>query len=194
MRLRAMSAGWLELGFFLAQGIVWTVKRATLQSKIVEAALSGLLSFALSDVEHGRLDSKLCSYMTAMMSGKAQLVDAAGKHHSLSRLQLLKHWKLLPLLFTDAVRRVQWLKQMVLFPQDRRQAVASVWGNLQISGEVRARPLDDEGHNIDGQPGSQASCLWPSSVHWTTTEGFRGLRLSSSVGTTSGVSWQALLK
>ena len=89
-----MATGWMELGsFWHLKRIPWKVKRATLQSKIVESALSGLLSFVASDVQYGKLDSKLCGNMRSMMAGAAHTVDRPGKHAALGRLALFKHWR-----------------------------------------------------------------------------------------------------
>ena len=100
-----MAAGWLELGaFWNKPGVPWTVRRATLQSKIIEAALSGLLSYVFSDVEYGRLDSKLCGYLRAMLGGTAHWVESGDKHRALTRLELFKTWRLFYLCTSQTLR------------------------------------------------------------------------------------------
>ena len=132
-----MSVSWLELGkFWHMKRILWKVKRATLQSKIIESAISGLLSLVLSDVQFGKLESKLCGYMRSMLMGSAHRVGVNGKRVAMGRLELFKHRMILPLHFTDAIRRVKWLRQMIIHPVAHRQLVAALLRDFCIDGVV----------------------------------------------------------
>ena len=92
-----MTAGWMELGKFWHDSCIpFAARRATFLSKIVESALAGLLSFVFTDVQYGKLDSKLSGFMRSMFRGGAHWLDEKGHHRVLSRLELFKKWKILP--------------------------------------------------------------------------------------------------
>ena len=56
--------------------------------------------------------------------------------------------------FTDAIRRVKWLRQIIIHPVEHRQLVAALWGDFCIDGVVKVQTLDKEGHIQEHAPGS----------------------------------------
>ena len=101
----------------------------------------------LKQQETGRTASAECE----------QEVEMHGK--ALTNLALLKKWRLLPLHWELAARKVGWLKSMLMRPGSSEQVLASVFGTIKVTGDgwVREIPtLDENGHISKFCPGSLA--------------------------------------
>ena len=93
----------------------------------------------------------------------------------LSRLEFFNKWKILPLHFCDAARRIKWLRKMVFFPADHYQVVSALFGDLMIGGAKRCGALDANLHIILEAPG--LSFQIPSAEPWITIVASQGPKL-----------------
>ena len=68
--------------------------------------------------------------------------------------------------FSDSVRRVKWLKQMVFFPDQHRQVTAALFGSLRMGGNEVAHMFDHNGQLISGQPGAAFPALFQRALEY----------------------------
>lgn len=94
-RCTADRKGWHELGRFWASRTPLRLRRALFISKVVEAAQSGVLSYAFTDRQYGQLDSVLSTYCRVLLRGR---VAWRGDQHMecLSNLEVLARVRILP--------------------------------------------------------------------------------------------------
>ena len=168
-RDRAMLIAWRELGKFWHEKMVpFKLKRAIFISKVIGAGLSGTLSFCLSKQQYGLLDRRMLGFLRTMLKGACHEVEEDGKHKSWSDNQVLWYWKILPMWHEDAVRRIGWLKAMIMQPGEHSQVVAAVFGNLTVShgtAELMSSSILDEVGRIKRESvESSFACLFEDSI------------------------------
>ena len=100
---------------------------STFVSIMYNTLISALEAFALSPNEADKLTTFVCARTRALMAGKAHTVDKySEKHNSMTNVQVLQHYKFLPVHLELMVRRLKWLKSIVAMP-DRAGAMLATW-------------------------------------------------------------------
>ena len=132
-RHRAVTVAWLELGKFWHCTCKKSFKRAVFMSKVVEAALSATCALVLSVAEYNSLTVRVVNMARSLLAGKA--CDRTLPEHPKAwpNNKVLKYWKLLPLHYEDAIRKIKWLQAMLLRPLEHLQVIGSIFGTIVVS-------------------------------------------------------------
>ena len=129
-RMRAMVVGWCQLGKFWSEKGLRKLKREILLGKVVEPGISGLEAFVLKKTEEKKLDSQTVKYLRALMQGRAKTIHIDSHVTAMSNVEVLKHWKILPVRAELAVRRIKWLQSMCRHKQAHRQTLVAIFGHI----------------------------------------------------------------
>eukprot|EP00959_Pyramimonas_sp_CCMP1952_P452272 9466289-Pyramimonas_sp.AAC.1 len=140
-RIRAIHRGWALLGRFWSEHGLKRLKREVYLGVVVGGGLTGIEAYVLRVTEYKRIDSAVAKYLRVLMRGSA--TSWTGPHvKTMSNLELLREWKILPARGELAIRRIRWLQQMLRHRFANQQTLTALFGHL--GGE---RPtLDLEGH------------------------------------------------
>ena len=119
-----MKVGWTQMGKFWHSEAPEATKRMVFYSKVVEAGLSGMEAFDPTDQQLNQMDSQVCKPLRSMEAGKACKWDTVGKAvlvdngtlldeaeghpEAVANWGLLRKWRILPMRFELAARRVAY--------------------------------------------------------------------------------------
>ena len=122
----------MELGKFWHSRCRKSFKRLVFISKAVEAALSATCALVLSKAECHGLIVRIVKMARSLLAGKACSREHEDHPRSWTSVKVLQHWKLLPLRYEDAVRKIKWLQSMLARPDERKQIIGAVFGEIIV--------------------------------------------------------------
>ena len=135
------------MGSFWSSRASFGMKRGTFISKVQNAGLAGMESYALLESEERQLDSKISIYLRSLCAGSSSRnkacikpIGGIGYHKKLNNYVIFKRWRILPTQAELAVRTMSWLQNITKDKQTNSQLIASVWGKLPDDGESTLLP------------------------------------------------------
>ena len=155
-RITAINRAYFKRGKIWTQhSLPYKLRRLFLICDIQNSALSGLEAYTLSLRQCAVLDSAIVRICRIALRGKAvKRNDANQVVSGLSNLEVLRYWRLGTVHTELTIRRVKWLQQMALHPQEHRLVFAAIFGTCR--GELAAGIA----------PGVADNAIQPSATLW----------------------------
>ena len=98
--------------------------------------MSGLEAFVVSDRQCHLLDSAIAKICRIAMQGKAVRRNQSGEVvGNLSNLDVLRHWRIATCCTELTIRRLKWMQQMALHPQQHHLVLCAIFGTTK--GELQ---------------------------------------------------------
>ena len=98
---------------------------------MVGTAISGLISYVLTQCEYRKLNTFFRRALRGMMQGKA-CTDGPVHKKAMNNKEIWDWWHLLPVELELQVARIRWMQQWARFPERHGQVAGAVNGRMRL--------------------------------------------------------------